>query len=133
MFKLIVKCERGWSTYYNKCIKLFEELKTFNEAKNICELNDATLISIHSKEENDFVCNLINNQSNLVWIGCKRNSYNNTFEWINGKAFNYTNFFWSKPSGGDYVVMSKFEGVWRIVPNTQSTQPFLCEYMKSSF
>jgi hypothetical protein len=29
--------------------------------------------------------------------------------------------------------MSKFEGVWRIVPNTQSTQPFLCEYMKSSF
>jgi hypothetical protein len=132
VFKLIVKCERGWRTYHNKCIKLFEELKTFNEAKNICESNDATLISIHSKEENDFVYNLINNQKYWVWIGCKRNNFN-TFEWINGKAFNYTNLVWRKPSGGDYVVMSMFDGLWRIVSITNSTQPFLCEYIKSNF
>jgi hypothetical protein len=37
-----------------------------------------------------------------VWIGGKRNSYNR-FEWINGKAFNYTN--WDTSSGQPVVMI----------------------------
>ncbi len=90
----------GWSSYQNKCIKLFED-KIFSDAKNFCESLNATLISIHSTQENDFVLNLVQKQSHvIVWIGGKRNSANN-FEWINKNAFNYTNWF----SGQQMVVI----------------------------
>ena len=134
MFKLIVdKCLNGWSHYHNKCIKLFDEYKTWSEAKNICESNDATLISIHSKEENDFVWNLVKKQSYYwVWIGGKRNSDNNRFEWINGMAFNYTHWMSDQPNGGDYVEIDRFSGKWYDMDGTDK-DPFLCEYMTSSF
>ncbi len=98
LFKLIDEC------YQNKCIKFFEDYKTWSEAKNICESNNMTLISIHSKEENDFVWNLISKSDHLiVWIGGKRNSDHNRHEWINGEAFNYTNWLYDKAQREDYV------------------------------
>jgi hypothetical protein len=131
LFKLIVECKRGWSHYHHKCIKLFEEHKTWNEAKNICELNNATLISIHSKEENDFVWNLVDKHYHNVWIGGKRNSDNNRFEWINGKAFNYTNWDSGRLYGWNYVAIDRYDGEWRDFDNAQI--PFLCEYIRSNF
>jgi hypothetical protein len=119
----------GWSSYQNKCIKLFED-KIFSDAKNFCESLNATLISIHSTQENDFVLNLVQKQSH-VWIGGKRDS-NNNFEWINGNAFNYTNWSSGQPDSGDNVVMSGLNGEWGQRPADISF-PFLCHYMKSSF
>ncbi len=125
-------CKRdGWSLFHNKCIKYFQVWKTWSEAKDICQSNDATLISIHSKQENDFVCNLVKKHSYFwVWIGGKRNSYNR-FEWINGKAFNYTNWESSQPDGGHYVAMYGTDGKW--YDWTAMSASFLCEYIRTNF
>ncbi len=135
LFKLIAKnrCQRGWSPYHNKCIKFFEKYKEFSEAKKICESNDATLVSIHSEEENNFVYNLVNEKISWihVWIGGKRNRHNNRFEWINGKAFNYTNWAYDEPNGGYYIGMSGYSGDWYNDGDHNNT--FLCEYIRSSF
>ncbi len=121
----------GWSSYQNKCIKLFEEYEIFSVAKNFCESLNATMISIHSSQENDFVLNLVQKQSHvIVWIGGKRNSANN-FEWINKNAFNYTNWFSGQPDGGDYAVMYREDGEWW--DSADQNIPFLCEYKKSTF
>jgi hypothetical protein len=132
VFKLVAECERGWSRYHNKCIKLFTEYKTWSEAKNFCESNNATMISINSEEENDFVLNLAKKQSkNWVLTGGKRNTDNNRFEWINGKEFNYTNWKSGRRIGFDYVLM-RGDGMWYDYSG-QTAQPFLCEYIPSSF
>jgi hypothetical protein len=121
----------GWN-HHNKCIKLFNERKQWSEAKNICESNNATLVSIHSREENDFVWDLIKEKYFFVWIGSKRNSNKNRFEWINGKAFYYTNWRVGQPNGGDYVGMHPIDGKWFHTPGIQSFR-FICEYSTYTF
>jgi cytochrome b involved in lipid metabolism len=130
LFKLIVECERGWSRYHNKCVKLFEELKTWSEKKHVCELNNATLISIHSSEEDHFVRNLVKHKDS-VFIGGKRNSDSNRFEWINGKVFNYTNWANTQPTGEDYILMDSNNGEW--YDTNAESFPFLCQYILSNF
>jgi hypothetical protein len=65
----------------------------------------------------------------VAWIGGKKNSYNNKFEWINGKVFNYTNWGWSQPNDGDYVAMF-ISGEW--FDEKTNSYSFLCEYITSS-
>ena len=59
----------------------------------------ATLISIHSAEENEFIRNFANRYrtKGLVWIGAKRNNSLNYFEWTNGEEFNYSNWDSGEP------------------------------------
>ncbi len=88
------------------------------------------MISIHSSQENNFVYNLVKNDSWIhVWIGGKRN--NNRFEWINGKAFNYTNWVSGEPNGGDYVGMSRRYGDYGMwFDDEDYNNTFLCEYIR---
>ncbi len=100
----------------------------YSESRNICESLNATMISIHSSQENDFVLNLVQKQSHIiVWLGGKRNSHN-SFEWINENAFNYTNWFSGEPDSGDYVIMYRENGKWW--ESADQNIPFLCQYMR---
>jgi hypothetical protein len=57
-------------------VKHFYKKVKFQEVEKICESNNATLISIHSLEENEFIRSYVAQQpshSSKVWIGLKRN------------------------------------------------------------
>ncbi|CAJ0952897.1 unnamed protein product, partial [Mesorhabditis belari] len=87
----------GWS-YLAKTAswyKVIDQGMTFDEAVAYCASRKSHLVSIHSQEENDFVCELAKTVDSLnwFWIGLKRNpNKGNALEWTDGSAVDFTNW-----------------------------------------
>ncbi|CAJ0952985.1 unnamed protein product, partial [Mesorhabditis belari] len=79
----------GWS-YFEKTAswyKVIDQKMTFDEAVAYCASRKGHLVSIHSKEENDYVWELAKtvHSYNWFWIGLKRDpNKGNAFEWTDG-------------------------------------------------
>lgn len=90
----------------NKCYS-FNSTKVHSKvAKSHCESLNASMISIHTPEENEFIRRLIyiHYDSHLwIWLSRARN-YNSTsqFTWLDGSSFDYTN--WINPQSVDCSV-----------------------------
>ena len=68
---------------------------TYEEAIQLCSQseNGSTLITIHSKEEQEFVAKYIFETRKIVenvWLGLKNS--NNKFEWIDKTSVDFTNW-----------------------------------------
>jgi hypothetical protein len=89
-----------WNIYEEeKCIKIFDKktLMTFDDAQKSCNQlgNGSTLLTIHSKEEQNLISNFLFKTHNIedgIWLGLKIN--NNSFEWTDGSQMSFTN--WAK-------------------------------------
>ena len=62
---------------------------TWNEAKAFCEGLGGHLVTISSKEENDFLNSTFQNGS-WFWMGLKTTERGH--EWVTGEPFKYSNF-----------------------------------------
>jgi hypothetical protein len=76
-------------------------LLTYEEAEKSCSLaeNGSYLITIHSKEEQDFVSNFLFGTNGLVeniWLGLKNK--NNNFKWVDGSTLEFANWANESPS-----------------------------------
>ncbi len=74
---------------------------TYEEAEKSCSLaeNGSYLITIHSKEEQDFVSNFLFGTNGLVeniWLGLKNK--NNNFKWVDGSTLEFANWANESPS-----------------------------------
>jgi len=93
-----------WQTYREeKCIKIIDEEKlvTFEDANKSCSQidNSSGLITIHSKEEQDFISEYLFKTHKLVdnvWIGLRNIS--KTFEWTDTSNIQYTNWRTGNPT-----------------------------------
>ena len=85
-----------WTQYKDiKCLKVLNKSGTEEEALKSCLSIDqiSSLITIHSKEEQEFINNLAENYSNnydSVWIGMKYTD--KVYKWMDGSDTNYTNW-----------------------------------------
>ncbi len=107
-------------------VKYFYPAVKFLEAENICESNNATLISIHSAEENEFIRNYIVEQPfslTRVWIGLKTNIYNSSeIVWVDKSPVDYVNWNLGEPDneGGLELCAQMWiyrNGVWNDIPD----------------
>ena len=61
-----------------------------------CKDSNANLVSVHSEEESNFVVDLIDypsrNITKCVWTGGKKNYDINTWEWVDGSDYDFTNW-----------------------------------------
>ena len=74
----------------NSSYKLFDEPKTWDEAKEYCESIGGHLVTITSKEEQAFLIDtFFSNSNKYYWIGGLRND-NNLWEWVTGESTSYT-------------------------------------------
>jgi hypothetical protein len=84
-----------WEAYKDeKCFKVSDKYGTQEEAGKTCnqEDNSATLVIIRSKDEQDFLFNLLFKTRKVVdnvWIGAKYTS--NKFKWIDDSDLSFTN------------------------------------------
>jgi hypothetical protein len=105
-----VKCGSGWVQYKQKCVKYFNQTVKFFKAEKICESNNATLISIHSAEENEFIRSYVEKQPSLsisMWIGLKRNiSGSQEFVWVDKSPVDYVN--WSIYQPDNYGTLEPY-------------------------
>ncbi|CAJ0962419.1 unnamed protein product, partial [Mesorhabditis belari] len=91
----------------------------FDLAKSGCEIWKSSLLSIHSKAENDFIFDLLHSNEthysdmNALILGAKR--VNETFAWLDGTPFDYSIWAgsepnnWKPPTYGDALPRSENE------------------------
>ncbi len=115
-------------------MKYFNQTVKFQEAEKICESNNATMVSIHSDEENEFIRSYIEKHPDYttrVWIGLKRNiSDPQEYVWVDKSQFDYRKWSINEPdnAGGNepYVVMRiNGNGLWNYSSDNNYT--FICE------
>jgi len=86
---------------------------TWPTAKTTCEANGGYLAVVNNSAENEFLANLLIQQS--AWIGCTDVNSEGHFQWVNGDALTYTNWYPGQPNNyngnQDYVEMLS-NGQW---------------------
>lgn len=107
-------CPHTWMELDGRCLKLFEEPKTWIAAEEECQLYGANLASIRSKIENDAVmamvmdatpipshehaCGLgVHRCADYVWIGLTDTAQEGTFAWSDGEPADF--LFWDTING----------------------------------
>jgi len=85
-----------WQTFREeKCFRILdvEKLVTFDDALKSCSQIDSEILTIHSKEEQDFMSEYLfktHKLANDVWIGLRNTSGH--FEWTDSSNNQYTNW-----------------------------------------
>ena len=73
------------------------EKLSWQDAKKVCEGMDGHLVTITSKEENEFVFKLTSKKKN-TWIGCTDEQQEGTWEWVTGEKFLFKHWADGEPS-----------------------------------
>lgn len=118
---------------------------SWTAAKAFCEKQGGHLITITSKEENDFAVQLAKNGSQgFYYIGCTGSNNQSVWKWINGERFSYTSWDPSLPEPNvspneDYGAIiivdnppNKQSGEWINVVDKETTSGYY-EYSNSGF
>ncbi|XP_072170018.1 echinoidin-like [Diadema setosum] len=137
------RCPPLWTGFKGNCYRYFNRLNQWYNSELFCRSFSVPpsgsgqgafghLVSIHSREEQDFVCQLFRTSSEYqadknMWIGLKDFRDEGNFTWSDGTKFDYTD--WSVGSsdgtnaGGDNCVAVKrgtLEKNWNVVPCGES-------------
>ncbi|MHC4248043.1 MAG: lectin-like protein [Planctomycetota bacterium] len=70
--------------------KLYEQKMAWHDAKRFCEERGGHLVTITSKEENDFVTSLARASGDFVWIGFSDEAREGEWEWVTGEPSTFT-------------------------------------------
>lgn len=92
-------CVNGWTAYGGSCYKFYlvanPKGSTWYESESYCVEAGGHLTSVHSVEEENFIEALAksyNGQEQTFWMGAKPTVLEETWEWIDGSAWDYSNF-----------------------------------------
>ncbi|KAA0705893.1 C-type mannose receptor 2 [Triplophysa tibetana] len=130
-------CKRGWRWHSPSCFKVGEESLTFNDAKGMCNSNNATLVIINSRFEQAFVSSLVLGRSeDQFWLGLYNENRSSPFHWITGEELTYTNWNRDEPAqikGGCGVMMAgQAMGLWEVKDCASIRSKYICEQNSNS-
>ena len=126
-----------------KCLKLYvdKDLQTYENAKQICasqEIGNPTLIMINSKDEQDFIENLLFNVNKVVeavWLGARKDPKTKKFHWDDKTEpiFNFENWAELKNETeyecAEIIPDGKIKGKW-INTSCKKKNFVLCQKMQ---
>ncbi|RWS11092.1 hypothetical protein B4U79_17560 [Dinothrombium tinctorium] len=124
--RYVYRCPKDWFSYRNKCF-FFDDSQqvSLRQAYEHCKSKNASLVSIHSERENNFIESFT--QRNIgYWIGLIAEDYK--FSWIDGSSLNYTNWSMGRPSlmSATCTAAIMEEGFWYDV-GCSSHMSFMCQ------
>ena len=116
-------------TYKNHIYAMFDNNMTSSSAKAKCEEMGGHLLTINSKDENDFIYSMIKNDDVFdCWhIGGQKNQSTNSWEWITKEKFSYTNWDTSEPDNTYLRMAIKKNGKMRSFSANTSGAGFILE------
>ncbi|GFT84491.1 macrophage mannose receptor 1 [Nephila pilipes] len=129
-------CEPGWYSLGNQCYKVFgkklTQRQSWQNAQNRCENESASLASIHNKEQQNFLTDLILEVNDDAWIGLKY--LVRVIHWTDETPVDYSNWDINKPSfyrnGCVKLVYGRHNlGKWNDI-NCNQNRPFICQKKK---
>ena len=120
-------CPPGWRQLKTKCFRLSLMKLNFDDAISECSKQGATLASVSNSEEQEFLASMANQE--LTWLGGTDRDQEETFSWINGEDWNFTN--WAKPNQPNHkqkqdCVELRKDGLWDDVLCSKPL-PFICQ------
>uniref|UniRef100_A0A914EC01 C-type lectin domain-containing protein n=1 Tax=Acrobeloides nanus TaxID=290746 RepID=A0A914EC01_9BILA len=100
----ISECPQKW-TYFETTSKCYyvggnDTFIYWADAKNECLKLESNLASIHSKEENVAIQNLLKRTESSSWAWLGSQKVGNTWTWIDRTSWDYTNWSHSEPNPG---------------------------------
>ncbi|XP_059832383.1 lectin-like [Hypanus sabinus] len=125
-------CISGWTGYNFTCLQFINEEKNWIEAEVYCQvlIPGGHLASIHSKENNDFVLELVQNEGSphpKIWIGSSDMYEDGTECWTDGSRWDYHYWLTGRPIAGSWCnTMNLDSGFWSDEECTISKFPFVC-------
>ncbi|XP_022794091.1 brevican core protein-like isoform X2 [Stylophora pistillata] len=112
-----IGCHANWTLFNNHCYKYFQDhLRGYSEAKAQCKTFGAFLVTVHSKEENDYLWSLFSPSGHAVWAGGNDEQVEGSWVWEDGVAWG-SFVFWNRgePNGGsreNCISMRHQDGKW---------------------
>ncbi|XP_074061188.1 low affinity immunoglobulin epsilon Fc receptor [Macrotis lagotis] len=122
-------CPEDWELFQKKCYFFGKEPKTWPQAKYACISLQGRLVSIKSREEQNFLTQKANKKGS--WIGLRDLDVEGKFIWMDGSSLNYT--YWSpgEPNnlgqGEDCVAMRASNGRWNDAYCRGHQESWICE------
>ncbi|RWS24777.1 uncharacterized protein B4U80_13173 [Leptotrombidium deliense] len=108
-------CSDEWTLFDKQCYLTNDEGADFSSAQDYCKAYNASLVSIHSQEQNDFIRNF----TYFAWLNGQQEALKSEkFKWLDGSEFNYTNwdFEYAQPdnTNASYIncITMGFLGYW---------------------
>jgi len=122
------------TTYNGHRYQLFNDVVSWEYAKEYCERIGGHLVTISDEDENLMLTSFLNNHlSDKVthyWIGatCSDNSEN--MQWVTGEPFEYINWNKNEPdnAGQYWMNITPQTGKWNDYLNRYATMGFICEF-----
>ena len=117
----------GRVTFNGHQYKVIDKSMTWTEAEEYCESLGGHLVTITSKEEDEFILNTIadNETSLYFWIGGSDSREEGKWEWVTGEEWDYNHWKSGQPNdykgwckeGQDYAVIVDKDGRWEDCPD----------------
>ena len=104
----------------------------WNMANNFCKARLGHLVSIHSEREMKFLeCDIVQNKTSKIWTGGSKAKWPaNTWQWTDGSAYDYFNWFITQPDNLESPVCIHIGGgsshEW-VDGNCKAKLPFICK------
>ncbi|XP_054463457.1 lymphocyte antigen 75 [Anoplopoma fimbria] len=109
---------------------------SMEQARSICQSMDAELLTLKTKEENDFVSNYMFNDpliTSRVWLGMEVDTQGKPVSWQDGSVLDYSNWkskalvTGKKSDPNCAVMMAGEEGIWKLVSCKASHSRVVCK------
>ncbi|KAK2145969.1 hypothetical protein LSH36_643g00008 [Paralvinella palmiformis] len=141
LVQLSLGCPIMWHEYSGSCYRLYAGRNKFDQARSICQKENADLTVITDEKENDFVSDLFYSQEDIdgssatfAYIGLTDRVEEMVFVWIDGNPLVYENWSKKEPNDAsgndDYVAIrtpaGSYPREWWDTPENKPNS-FICE------
>ncbi|XP_036003691.1 C-type mannose receptor 2 isoform X1 [Fundulus heteroclitus] len=125
------ECDVGWQSFQAGCYKLSSEKSKWNAAQKTCQKMDASLVSIHTIPELEFIIRNLKKDHDQLWIGLHDTDMQMDFQWTDHTPVIFTYWHPFEPNNfrntqEDCVSMWGPDGRWDDSPCNISL-PFICK------
>lgn len=106
-------CPPNFTEFNNQCYLVSNQSIDYHDYTDFCRFHHSIPVSVHSKEENAFLRDLVSAHENAskAWLG----SWNSIdWEWRDETPFDYHNFTAFVPDQAGVITMHK-DGAWSII------------------
>ncbi|XP_077993135.1 C-type mannose receptor 2-like [Glandiceps talaboti] len=107
-------CRAGYTYNWNGCYKLLSGSYAWNSAKEMCNKDEADLVSIEDMYEQAFIETYMFSLGGPIWIGLNDLEQTGSYSWSDGSPVFYTKWGFNEPSyaTGEGCVRMNVNGGW---------------------
>ena len=124
----------GDMTYNGHYYQLFNDVVSWEYAKEYCERIGGHLVTISDEEEDLMIASLMGNhlsdEATHYWIGATTCDTSENMQWVTGEPFEYVNWNKNEPddAGQYWMCVTATKGKWNDYFNKRATMGFICEF-----